>query len=159
MTRDSIANTDMSMPNEHMTVMSTTNTFVCGELNEFIVRKVSHKRISENSITGYNTEEKSVSPSQVTMSLLKVMSIPARMSIIPRETRIVKSLIFEFPRVNGRLAGEPSQEVIERSEEILGMRPILPMPTLTEAPANIIIDLSKEQKPIMLLINEQIKKM
>merc|ERR1712121_37180 len=58
MTRDSIANTDISMPNELMTVMSSTNSFVCGELNKFVVRKVSHKRIAENSITGYNTEQK-----------------------------------------------------------------------------------------------------
>merc|ERR1719320_1811855 len=136
--------------------MSTTNTFVCGELKDFVVRKVSHKRIAEATITGYNTEEKSVSPSQVTMSLLKVKAISTRFTI-PMTTRVVKSLIFEFPRLEGRLAGEPSQEVIERSEEVLGMRPILPMPTLTEAPHNIVIDLNKEQ--IIPKIHEQIKQM
>merc|ERR1712235_32684 len=62
-----------------------------------------------------------------------------------------------FPRVEGRLAGEPTQEVIERTEELLGMRPILPMPTLTQAPHNIVIDLNKEE--IMPKIQEQIKKM
>jgi len=157
-TRDSIANSDISKPNELLTVISTTNTFVCGELKEFVVRKVSHKRIAENSITGYNTEEKSVSPSQVTMSLLKVEPISARLpTLVPSITRVVKSLIFEFPRNEGRLAGEPSQEVIERSEEILGMRPILPMPTLTEAPHNVLIDLNKEE--IMPKIHEHIKQM
>ena len=136
--------------------MSTTNTFVCGELKDFVVRKVSHKRIAESSITGYNTEEKSVSPSQVTMSLLKVKAISTRFTV-PMTTRVVKSLIFEFPRVEGRLAGEPSQEVIERSEEVLGMRPILPMPTLTEAPHNVLIDLNKEE--IIPKIHEHIKQM
>merc|ERR1712131_444390 len=42
-TRDSIANSDVSKPNELMSVMSSTNIYVCGELNEFTVRKISHK--------------------------------------------------------------------------------------------------------------------
>merc|ERR1719249_483721 len=90
------------------------------------------------------------------MSLLKVKSISARLNV-PNTTRVVRSLVFEFPRVEGRLAGEPTQEVIERTEELLGMRPILPMPTLTQAPHNIVIDLNKEE--IMPKIHEQIKKM
>merc|ERR1712131_248077 len=47
-TRDSIANSDVSKPNELMSVMSSTNIYVCGELNEFTVRKISHKRIAEH---------------------------------------------------------------------------------------------------------------
>merc|ERR1711962_553388 len=137
-TRDSIAAADISKPNEIVSVMSSTNIYVCGELNEFTVRKISHKRIAENTLTGYNTLEKSTAPSMVTMSLLKVKSISARLNV-PNTTRVVRSLVFEFPRVEGRLAGEPTQEVIERTEELLGMRPILPMPTLTQAPHNIVI--------------------
>merc|ERR1712121_60920 len=155
-TRDSIATADISKPNELLSVMSSTNIYVCGELNEFTVRKISHKRVAESSLTGYNTLEKSTAPSMVTMSLLKVKSISARLNV-PNTTRVVRSLVFEFPRVEGRLAGEPTQEVTERTEELLGMRPILPMPTLTQAPHNIVIDLNKEE--IMPKIHEQIKKM
>merc|ERR1712235_219710 len=74
-TRDSIATADISKPNEIVSVMSSTNIYVCGELNEFTVRKISHKRIAENTLT-------------------------ARLNV-PNTTRVVRSLVFEFPRVEG----------------------------------------------------------
>lgn len=135
--------------------MSTTHTYVCGELSKFAVRKVSHKRIADSTLVGYNTEERSVSPSQVTISLLKFNSISTRLNV-PTTTRIVKSLVFEFPsQFQNERPLDP--EVVKRTEEIMGMRPLMPQPHLTEAPQNLVINLNKEQ--IVPQIQEQIRKM
>ena len=58
------------LTSQTLQIMSTTHTYVCGEFNEFVVRKVAHKRIADQTITGYNTEEFAVSPSQVNLFLL-----------------------------------------------------------------------------------------
>ena len=47
--------------------MSTTSIYACGELNDFVVRKVAHKRVAAQTITGYNTEEFAVSPSVLSL--------------------------------------------------------------------------------------------
>merc|ERR1719300_1370377 len=103
--------------------------------------------IADVSLTGYNTEEKAVSPSMVTITLLQSKPISSRMNV-PASTRVIKSLIFEFPRVEGQsLSHEETlnQEVVEKTQEVLGMRPLLPLPHLTEAPVDVIAKLNKEQ--------------
>merc|ERR1719385_698595 len=158
-TRDTISNADITSANEFMNVASTTSTYICGGLNQFTIRKIAHKRIADVSLTGYNTEEKAVSPSMVTMTLLQSKPISSRMNV-PASTRAVKSLIFEFPRVEGQTLSHEetlNQEVVEKTQEVLGMRPLLPLPRLTEAPVDVIAKLYKEQ--VIPKIEEQIKKM
>jgi len=154
-TRDVIANSDLTSANELGMTISTTNTFVCGELNEFVIRKVAHKRIAEATVTGYNTEERATSPSQVNMSLLKINNITSRLNV-PSSVNVIKSLVFGYP---GQISGEEqlNQEVVEKTEELMGMRPLLPQPGLTNAPHNIIMDLNMEQ--IIPQILETIQKM
>merc|ERR1712198_717329 len=157
-TRDTISNTDITSANEFMSVASTTSTYICGGLDQFTIRKVAHKRIADVSLTGYNTEEKAVSPSMVTITLLQSKPISSRMNV-PASTRVIKSLIFEFPRVEGQsLSHEETlnQEVVEKTQEVLGMRPLLPLPHLTEAPVDVIAKLNKEQ--VIPKIEEGIKK-
>merc|ERR1719249_291818 len=99
-----------------------------------------------------------VSPSMVTITLLQSKPISSRMNV-PASTRVIKSLIYEFPRVEGQsLSHEETlnQEVVEKTQEVLGMRPLLPLPHLTEAPVDVIAKLNKEQ--VIPKIEEGIKK-
>merc|ERR1719204_3027115 len=92
------------------------------------------------------------------MTLLQSKPISSRMNV-PASTRVIKSLIFEFPRVEGQsLSHEETlnQEVVEKTQEVLGMRPLLPLPHLTEAPVDVIAKLNKEQ--VIPKIEEGIKK-
>merc|ERR1719334_290635 len=92
------------------------------------------------------------------MTLLQSKPISSRMNV-PASTRVIKSLIFEFPRVEGQsLSHEETlnQEVVEKTQEVLGMRPLLPLPHLTEAPLDVIAKLNKEQ--VIPKIEEGIKK-
>merc|ERR1719481_2472389 len=56
-TRDTVAIADLTSNTELGTIVSTTSIYACGELNDFVVRKVAHKRTAAQTITGYNTEE------------------------------------------------------------------------------------------------------
>merc|ERR1712235_163401 len=154
-TRDTLVSTDMTSSSELGMTVSTTNTFVCGELNEFIVRKVAHKRVTAATITGYKTEEKATSPSQVNMSLMKIRSITSRLNV-PTTTVTLKSLVYGYPLL-GSGHEELNQEIVEKTEELLGLRPLMPQPGLTTAPHNLILDLNKEQ--IIPQILETVEKM
>merc|ERR1719391_621835 len=106
----------------------------------------------------YNTDESAVSPSQVNMSLLKIKPITARMAV-PATTITLKSIVYGFPIEGQQIAGEQqlSQEIIEKTEELLGVTPLLPQPSLTQAPHNVLLSLPKEK--IIPQILEQIQKM
>merc|ERR1719348_2401897 len=121
-------------------------------MSEFVVRKVAHKRVADQTLTGYNTEERAVSPSQVNLVLLKVTPIKARI-IVPATTQIINSIVYGFPVQSEQL----SQEIVAKTEEIMGMKPLLPQPTLTQAPHNILLSLPKET--IIPKVLEQIQKM
>jgi len=136
--------------------LSTTTTFVCGELNEFYVRKVVVKNIIKASPMGFNTEEKVQTTSQINMELLKVKSISERLPL-PSNTKEIKSLIYAYPEQTSGLTNIP-EEIIRESESILGIRPVLPQPGLTEAPKTLIpVALPKHQ--IISQVYEQLKKM
>merc|ERR1712121_390144 len=156
--RSTVAAADLTSSSELGTILSTTHTYVCGEFNEFVVRKVSHKRIADQTITGYNTEERAVSPSQVNMSLLKIQPIATRMAI-PANTKTINSIVYGFPIEGQQIAGEQmlSQEIVEKTEELMGLTPLLPQPTLTQAPHNVLLSLPKDK--IIPQILEQIQKM
>merc|ERR1711970_239126 len=157
-TRSTVATSDLTSGSELGTIMGTTNTYVCGELNEFVVRKVAHRRIADQTITGYNTEERAVSPSQVNMSLLKIKPITSRMAL-PADTKTISSIVYGFPIEGQQVPGEQglNQEIIEKTEELMGMTPLLPQPTLTQAPHNVLLSLPKEK--IIPQILDQIQKM
>merc|ERR1711962_1565931 len=78
---------------------------------------------------------------------------------LPSTTRVVKSLVYGFPAVNGKVIGEEdvSLEVSQKSEELFGVKPLLPQPSLYKAPHNLLMNLNKEQ--IIPHVLEQIQKM
>merc|ERR1711862_137036 len=124
--RDTVAVADLTSNTELGTIVSTTHTFVCGELDHFVVRKIAHKRIADQTITGYNTEEMAVSPSQVNMSLLKIKPITSRMAL-PADTKTVNSIVYGFPIEGQQIACEQglNQEIVEKTEELMGFTPLL----------------------------------
>merc|ERR1712029_773667 len=84
------------------------------------------------------------------------MGITARLTV-PATTRIIKSIVYSFPL---EVTGEEqllSQEIVEKTEEVIGMRPLLPQPTLVHAPHNVLLSLPKEK--IIPQILEQVQKM
>merc|ERR1719365_69583 len=157
-TRDTVATADLTSNSELGTIVSTTSIYACGELNDFVVRKVAHKRTAAQTITGYNTEEFAVSPSQVNLFLLSIKPVTARMNV-PTTTKTIKSIVYGFPIEGQQITSEQqlSQEITEKTEEIMGLVPMLPQPTLTQAPHNVLLSLPKEK--IIPQILEQIQKM
>merc|ERR1719309_1781324 len=156
--RSTVAAADLTSNSELGTTVSTTSIYACGELNDFVVRKVAHKRTAAQTITGYNTEESAVSPSQVNLSLLNIKPVTTRMNV-PTATKTIKSIVYGFPIEGQQIAGEEqlSQEITEKTEELMGLVPMLPQPTLTQAPHNVLLSLPKEK--IIPQILEQIEKM
>jgi len=151
--RSAVITAGITTDSELGTTVSTTYSYVCGELNKFVVRKVTHNMIADQMITGYNTEERSVSPSMVTLSLLKIKPISTRVSV-PATTKVIKSIVYGY---NGLEEQQLIPKIVEKTEELLGMRPMLPQPALTQAPLDIVLNLPKEQ--IIPKILEQIQKM
>merc|ERR1712029_1309328 len=123
--RSAVATAGITTDSELGTIVSTTHTYVWGELTSFVVRKVAHKMIADQMITGYNTEERSVTPSLVTLSLLKIKPISARLPV-PTSTKVIRSIVYGFPVEEQQLR----PEIVEKTEELLGMRPLLPQPQL-----------------------------
>jgi len=150
--RSAVVTAGITTDSELGTTMSITHSYVCGKLTNFAVRKVAHKMIADQMITGYNTEERSVTPSLVNLSLLKIKPISARLNV-PASTKVIKSIVYGYPVGEQQLV----PEIVEKTEEILGMRPLLPQPALTQAPLNIVLNLPKEQ--IIPQILEQVQKM
>merc|ERR1712121_159654 len=103
-TRDTVATADLTSNSELGTTVSTTSIYACGELNDFVVRKVAHKRTAAQTITGYNTEEFAVSPSQVNLFLLSIKPVSARMNV-PTTTKTIKSIVYGFPIEGQRITG------------------------------------------------------
>merc|ERR1712121_450516 len=66
---------------------------------------------------------------------------------------VIKSIVYGFPVEEQQL----SPEIVEKTDELLGLHPLLPQPTLTQAPLNIVLNLPKEQ--IIPQILEQVQKM
>merc|ERR1711973_363452 len=86
---------------------------------------------------------------------MKIRSITSRLNV-PTTTVTLKSLVYGYP-ILGSGHEELNQEIVEKTEELLGLRPLMPQPGLTTAPHNLILDLNKEQ--IIPQILETVEKM
>jgi len=82
----------------------STQTYVCGELNQFVVRKIAHKRNLGQTIGSSNAEATAASPTQVNMSLLKVKPITSRMTV-PATTKNLNSIVYVLPVEGKELDG------------------------------------------------------
>jgi len=112
-----------------VTHASVTSAIVCGELSDFVIRKVMHK---QDVLLGLEAQS---AVSHVVMDIIKVQSIKRRLPI-PSVTKVIDTLVFAYP-------GQPQEsaldaEIVLKTESLLGVRPVLPQPGLMEAPVFLI---------------------
>jgi hypothetical protein len=107
----------------------STTCVVCGDLNEFVIRKCLKKDIGLANPMGWNTEENFKSSATVSIELLKEESsfspIPT-----PSDLKEKKSLIFEYPESNQH----HSQGQIKKRIDQSGIQAILSQPELNSSP-------------------------
>merc|ERR1712042_271933 len=128
-----------------------------GELNEFKVRKATNSYVIEHSPMGFNTEEKVLTVSQVIVELLETKPITQRLPV-PSSTTVIKSLVYAYPeQMSEQTLSTIDEEIVRETQEILGVRPVLPQPGLTEAPKSLLpVPVSKET--IIPQVMEEMKK-
>jgi len=137
--------------------VTTTTAYVCGELNDFKVRKAVNDFVVNHSPMGFETEEKILTRSKVIVELIKTKPITQRLPV-PSSTKVIKSLIYAYPeQMSEQSLLTVDQEVLRQTQEVLGVNPLLPQPGLTEAPKPLIpVTISK--KTIIPQVMEEMKK-
>ena len=136
--------------------MSSSTTYICGHLSDFNVRKlVVDDAIVANPV-GYNTEESLKTITRVMMELLKKQEISAKLEI-PAQTRREGSLVYTYPEEESS-RHHMSAEVVRLTQIILGTTPILPQPTLFEAP-KVLIPVRLPKPEIKAQIISELKKL
>jgi len=107
----------------------STTCVVCGELNEFTIRKCLKKDVVISNPMGWNTEENMKRSATVAVELLREESsfspIPT-----PSDLKEKKSLIFEFPESNRNLP----QNQLNKQPDQSGIVPVLAQPDLHSSP-------------------------
>ena len=104
---------------------------------------------------GYNTEQKQQTATRIMMELLKKESISAKLPD-PAQAREETSLVYAYPE-QAAMKNQMSNEVIQKTQQILGTVPILPQPELTEARKSLIpVQLPKPE--IITKVVEQLKR-
>ena len=121
--------------------MVSTSCVVCGELNEFVIRKCLKKDIVLTNPMGWNTEENMKRSTTVTVELLREESsfspIPT-----PSDLKEKKSLIFEYPESNHQV----SQGRLNKQTDQSGIQPILSQPDLLSSHKMLFtVGLSKDE--------------
>ena len=102
---------------------------MCGELNEFVIRKCLKKDVISQNPMGWNTEENVKSSATVSIELLKEETSFSPINA-PSEMNEKKSLIFEFPESNQQV----SIGQVDKHTDQSGIRAVLPQPDLLSAP-------------------------
>ena len=116
--------------------MSSSTSYVCGELSSFNIRKiVVDEQIVANPV-GFNTEQKEKTRSRIMMELIKKQAITSQIQT-PTSSRRETSLVYAYPEQKG-LESQMDAQVVQKTHEILETRPVLPQPKLEEAPKTLI---------------------
>merc|ERR1712061_642982 len=117
------------------THMSSSTTYVCGELSAFNIRKIVVDQIVANP-AGYNTEQKEKTRSRIMLELIRKQAITTPMPT-PSASRKETTLVYTYPEQR-ELESQMSSEVVQKTQQILGTKPVLPQPKLEEAPKTLI---------------------
>jgi len=134
--------------------LTTTVAYVCGELNEFKIRKVVTSDVINHLPMGFETEERILTTSKVVLELLETKPVTQRIPV-PSSTRVISSLVYAYPQQATEQTLDA--EIVRQTEEIQGVRPVLPQPGLIEAPVSLIpVKLSTEN--IIREVIEELKK-
>lgn len=116
--------------------MSSSTTYVCGDLSEFTIRKSLLDDVIESNPVGYNTEQKETTRSRMMLELIKQESIATEIEK-PTSSRIETSLLYAYPDQK-KLENQMSSEVVQQTKALIDTVPVLPQPTLEEAPVSLI---------------------
>jgi len=136
--------------------LTTTVAYICGELSEFKVRKTVTSDVISHSPLGYNTDEKVRTTSKVVLELLESKPVTQRIPLASTSsTKLISSLVYAYPQQATEQTLDA--EIVRQTEELQGVRPVLPQPGLIEAPLSLIpIKLSTEN--IIREVIEELKK-
>ena len=116
--------------------MSSSTTYVCGELSSFNIRKiVVDEQIVANPI-GFNTEQTETTQVRIMMELMKKAAITSQIPS-PTASRKESTLVYMYPEQR-ELESKMSADVVQKTKEILGTRPIYPQPNLEECPKQLV---------------------
>merc|ERR1712055_283359 len=90
------------------------------------------------------TEQKQTTRSRIMMELLEKKSASSPM-LVPSQTRRETSLVYTYPEQD-TLKHQSSSEVIQQTLQILGTVPVLPQPSLNDAPKSLLpVELPKHE--------------
>ena len=109
--------------------MVSTTCVVCGEINEFVIRKCLKKDIVSQNPMGWNTEENMKTSTTVSVELLKEESHFSPINT-PSDLKEKKSLIFEFPESNHH----STEQQVNNHADQSGIKAVLPQPDLLSSP-------------------------
>ena len=116
--------------------MSSSTTYVCGELSAFNIRKIVVDDQIVANPAGYNTEQKEKTRSRIMLELIRKQAITTPMPT-PSASRKETTLVYTYPEQR-ELESQMSSEVVQKTQQILGTKPVLPQPKLEEAPKTLI---------------------
>merc|ERR1740124_1485494 len=125
--------------------MISSTTYACGELSDFTIRKIVVDDYIVNNPVGYNTEQKQTTRTRIMMELLEKKPSVSSPMPVPSQTRRETSLVYTYPEQDA-LKHQMSAEVIQKTLQILGTVPVLPQPSLTDAPKSLLpVELPKHE--------------
>merc|ERR1719167_1638719 len=118
------------------THMSSSTIYVCGELSSFNIRKIVVDETIVANPVGFNTEQKEKTQVRIMLELIKKVAITSQLPA-PTTSRKESTLVYMYPEQRV-LENQISADLIQKTQEILGTRPIFPQPTLTESPKQMV---------------------
>ena len=134
--------------------MASSTTYVCGDLTNFNIRKIVVDDTHVSNPMGYNTEQVERTYARIMMELVKKEAISQNLEV-PSQTRKETSLVYAYPeQIAAR--NHMSAEVVQQTEKILATVPVLPQPSLTEAPRTLI-PLGMSHQEIITKVTAQFK--
>ena len=117
--------------------MTSTIATVCGELSTFNIRKIVVEDSVITNPIGANTKQTLRSTSRMNIELIKTQRVSSRIPM-PAQTREETSLVYAYTE-EAALRSQLSPEVVQKTQQVLRVDPVLPQPGLTEAPKSINI--------------------
>ena len=116
--------------------LSSSTTYVCGEISSFNIRKIVVDETIVANPVGFNTEQKEKTQVRIMLELIKKVAITSQLPT-PTTSRKEKTLVYMYPEQR-ELESQISSDLIQKTQEILGTRPIFPQPTLSECPKQLV---------------------
>ena len=116
--------------------MSSSTTYVCGELSSFNIRKIVVDETIVANPVGFNTEQKERTQVRIMLELIKKVAITSLLPA-PTASRKESTLVYMYPEQR-ELESQISANVLQKTQEILGTSPIFPQPNLNECPKQLV---------------------